>query len=116
MTRKKRIYCAGPYSQGNPLLNVQWAIFTGNLLMDKGFHPFIPHLSHYWDQVQVRAYEDWMEWCLNWVSCCDALLRIPGISPGSDREVLRAGELKLPVYFSVDDLIKSESPTVEVAA
>ena len=35
---------------------------------------------------------------------CDAVLRLPGKSPGADKEVKEAQALDMPVYFGIEDL------------
>lgn len=41
---------------------------------------------------------------LQWVESCDCLLRLDGESKGADIEVSRAKELKIPVFYSIDEL------------
>ena len=100
----KRIYVAGPYSQGDMDANVNLAIAYGHNILDMGLSPFVPHLAHYMHLIKRRDYEDWMNWDLTWLEKCDALIRIPGPSPGADREVTRAHELGIPVFGSLTDL------------
>ena len=38
------------------------------------------------------------------LSRCDAVLRIPGASGGADLDVVRARELGLPVYTTIEDI------------
>ena len=40
---------------------------------------------------------------LEWVSCSDAVLRLPGESAGADREVQHAKSLNIPVYYSIEE-------------
>lgn len=42
-----RFYVAGPYTE-NPETCTAEAIRVGNLILDLGHAPFVPHLSHYW--------------------------------------------------------------------
>jgi hypothetical protein len=60
------------------------------------------HFHHF---VHPHAYEDWMEQCLSWVERCDALLRLPGSSPGADREAQHAMQKGIPVFYSLEELI-----------
>ena len=53
------------------------------------------------DRLHTKGYEQWMKLDLAWLDKCDALLRLPGESPGSDREVDAAKERGIPVYYSV---------------
>lgn len=100
-----RIYVSGPYSRGDPCINTNAAIAVGNKLMDNGLIPFIPHLSHFWHTATPRAYEDWMKIDFAFVEVCDALYRMPGESPGGDREVALAQSLGIPVYYDLDAVI-----------
>lgn len=93
-----RIYVAGPLSTGDVSANVRRALAVATRLLDAGHAPFVPHLSHFWDLVHPRDYERWMALDIEWLSTCDALVRIPGPSAGADREVARCEYLLVPVY------------------
>ena len=55
--------------------------------------------------VHPEDYETWMKLDFIWVESCDALLRLPGESPGADREVKHAITLGIPVFYSMDELL-----------
>lgn len=94
-----RIYVSGPYSS-DPIAGTNNAIHAGNVLLDAGHSPFIPHLSHYWHLLHTpRHYEDWMRIDLAWAGAADLMIRLPGESSGSDREVAYAQKLSIPVFF-----------------
>lgn len=76
----------------------------GDHLATLGFSPYIPHLSHFWHMIRPRPYEFWVAHDMTFLECCNALLRLPGDSPGGDREVARANELNIPVFYDVFDL------------
>lgn len=95
-----KIYIAGPYTGGDVVANVRSAITAGQLVMDRGHTPFVPHLNHFWHHQIPGAYEQWMRLDLAWLESCDALIRLSGDSPGADREVQRAEELGIPVFTS----------------
>jgi hypothetical protein len=101
----KRIYVAGPYTLGDVAVNVANAIDTADRLMNIGFMPFVPHMSHFWHYRHPRPYEQWLEWCLDWVEQCDGLLRIPGESKGADREVAHALKHGIPVFTSIESMV-----------
>lgn len=101
----KRIYIAGPYTAGDPCVNTHTAIEAGNALLDAGFAPMVPHLSHFWHTMTPRDYEDWMRIDLAWVAAADAVLRLPGHSPGADREEACAIAHGVPVFHSLADLL-----------
>lgn len=95
-----RIYIAGPYSKPDPVLNTNRAIAIATELLHKGHHPFVPHLTMFWNVMRPTiTYEQWMEYDFAWVKMCDVVLRIPGLSPGADREVVLAASLHIPVVF-----------------
>lgn len=101
-----RVYVAGPYSADPETCTAQ-AIMAGNELLDAGCAPFVPHLSHYWHTLHTeRHYEDWMRIDLAWITCADAVLRIPGDSPGAEREVELAAQHGIPVFDSIDELVR----------
>lgn len=116
----KYVYVAGPLTVGGTGTNLRNASWAADALMQRGFVPFVPHLSFYFDLLYPHSYEEWMDWCLAWVARCDAVLRLPGASDGAVREVEFARSRNLPVfgsgtqtfYGALDDLsahVKKES-------
>lgn len=103
----KYVYVAGPYTNGDPVINTQKAIGMGEKLLALGYVPFIPHLSHLWHLISPHDYQYWMDLDSYWLFRCDALLRLPGSSQGADLEVLAAKERGIPVYYSLDELKSS---------
>lgn len=102
------VYVAGPLTARSGKTQAQHvddAIDAGTKLLQLGFHPYIPHLSHFWDQRTPRPYEVWMALDFAWIVRCDALLRMPGESPGADREVFKARDLGVPVFYSIEELV-----------
>ena len=81
------IFVAGPYSGGDTAQNVRRAIDRGMQLNDQGHYAVIPHLSHFLHIIEKRPYEYWMALSHIIVPKCDKLIRLPGESPGADREV-----------------------------
>lgn len=84
------------------------AFDTGARLLQEGLDPFVPGL---WamarsESEHILTYEKWMAYDLRWVEKCDAVLRIPGHSPGADREVAHAEKLGIPVFFDEDLLLE----------
>lgn len=86
------IYVAGPYSS-DPEANVKVALKAGDALLKKGCIPYVPHLTHHWHRESPKSYEQWMEMGEAVLKRCDGLLRLPGDSPGADREVALAHKL-----------------------
>lgn len=93
------VYISGPYTKGDPVLNVHEAIRAAEAVIDAGHIPFIPHLCHLWHTISPHDYKFWMAFDLAWLPKCDVLIRLPGESSGSNQEVARAQELGIPVLL-----------------
>ena len=104
----KKVYVASPYSIGDPLTNVRRQIDAGEELINAGFYPYLPLLSHYQHVVHPHSYETWCRLDDAWIPCVDALLRLPGESKGADREVALAEKLGIPVFYLVGELVEGE--------
>lgn len=98
-----RVYIAGPISK-DPLGGTRAAIDAASFLADIGCAPYVPHLCVLWELSRPRKYEEWMKLGFEWLSSCDAVLRLPGESAGAEAEVAVARELGLPVFESLDDV------------
>lgn len=100
MTGKRLVYVAGPLTTGNQDRNVNRAVKVADNIRAWGGVPIIPHLSTIWAMISDRhwSYEDWMEVDFAYIKRCDALYRMPGDSPGADREVRYAESLGIPVF------------------
>ncbi len=103
---KKKIYVAGPYTKGDVEQNVYNAIVLANELKELGFLPFVPHLLHYWHLKFPLSYEFCCELDNEYLLCCDALIRIPGESLGSDAEEKLAMSRGIPVFYTIEDLVE----------
>jgi uncharacterized protein DUF4406 len=101
---RARVYVAGPYSQGNVRDNVRNAYEAANELARRGFAPFVPHATHFWDLMFPKPYEFWLELDRDFVVICDALLRLPGPSNGADQEVALARDRDIPIFFDIPTL------------
>ena len=103
----KYVYVSGPFTS-DPTTNTHKAIKMADQLSALGLFPFIPHLMLLWDAVSPRSYEEWMNYDIAWLERCDAIIRIPGESSGSDREVAHASRLGIPIFFNISDLWSSQ--------
>lgn len=106
MSKAIKVYVAGPLT-GNPNKNVHNAMTVTDNLMQMGFIPFCPHLLYFQNAVYWRSYEFWLDYDMEWLKVCDAVFRMPGDSPGSDKEVELAKSLNIPVYYSFEELQKA---------
>lgn len=104
----KYIYIAGPYTNGDPVLNIRKTIEAADELRELGYVPFIPHLSHLWHLISPHEYEYWMLYDFEWLERCDALLRLPGESEGADREIDRMHILGKPVFYVIPLISRKE--------
>lgn len=101
---KPKIYIAGPYTLGDTAANVKNAMAAFNQLMELGFAPFEPHLTHFQHICFPQSYETWLAYCFEWVVACDGLLRLPGESAGADQEISVARDHDIPVFHNMDEL------------
>ena len=101
----KKIFISSPYTIGDTGENVRAQLQAANELMDLGFTPFIPLLSHFQHIVFPRPYQDWIKNDLEWLRVCDAVLRLPGESAGADVECNEAVKLGIPIWHDIDYLI-----------
>lgn len=105
VTSIRRVYIAGPIGTGPERHDrCLAAIHQANAVLEMGLTPFVPHLCHYWDTMHPQEYQTWMEYGKAWLMFCHVILRLPGESPGSDKEVAFAEGLGIPVVYSLDEL------------
>jgi hypothetical protein len=102
----KKIFISGPYTKGDTALNVKKAMDVSNTLMEKGFAPYCPHLTHFLHMNHWQPYEKWLELDCIYLVLCDAVLRLPGESNGADKEVALAIEKNIPIFYSIEELEK----------
>jgi hypothetical protein len=96
-----RIYIAGPYTQGDVAVNVRNAIIAADILVDMGHSPYVPLLNHFWHLVLPHEPQYWLDLDFAWLDVCDAILRLPGLSEGADKEVARAKQNCQTVYYGL---------------
>ena len=100
------VYVAGPYTHGDVAVNVREAVLAGMEIKQRGHSAFVPHLFHFAHYLVPMAYEAWMTIDLRMLQRCDVLLRLPGFSPGADREYDAAKILGMPVYNSLEECVR----------
>jgi len=101
-----KVYIASPYTSGYMAENVKTQIDAYSALMDIGFAPYAPVLTHFVEIAKPRPYWMWMKICLEYVTACDCVLRLGGDSPGATMEVDLATELGKRVFYSIEELNK----------
>lgn len=124
----KRVYLAGPIKKGDLLHNIEQADKAFADLLRGGVAPWVPHWSCYhgsgrWvgdDNMgfpkQVIAVANpaaggfgsklWVDMDLAWVEVAEAILRLPGESVGADREVEHAKKHGVPIFYSVEEVLR----------
>ncbi len=100
-----KVYIAGPITKGDTVVNVRTAILAADRVLAAGHVPFVPHLYHFWHFLSPHSYDDWMRLDDEWLRMCEALIRLPGESAGSDIEVQVADGLGLPIFEGVDEFL-----------
>jgi len=128
----KRVYIAGPYSfmapgllstRGQKIEHIKRAAEIAEIFRCAGWVPFLPH-AHYdgWNEALggrifggISGHGEIMAQCLKWVEACDALVRLPGYSPGSDSEAAHAILKGIPVIpaHRIGELIREDPGTDE---
>lgn len=110
-----RIYVAHTYGRRHGLSDKEcernaWkSIEVGRLLIMKGHNPFIPNLYHFVHKNWNKTLPDnlWLTLVSEWLHFCDALLVAempPWDGSGVQHEIDIANKLKLPIYYSIDDI------------
>jgi hypothetical protein len=102
---KAKIYVAGPYTEGDVDVNIRNACAAASELGDLGFAPLVPHLTHYWNTMFPRPDDFWLDLDSQFLPCCDAVFRLPGVSESSDKETTLARQLGLPVFDNIQTLL-----------
>lgn len=100
----KVVYIASPYTIGDIAINVKRQIDTANILIDLGYCPIAPLLSHFQHLVHPRPYEDWVKIDNELVLRSDIVLRLHGESKGADAEVKLAILNNIPVVSSIEEI------------
>lgn len=101
---KDRVYVAGSYT-ADKIGCTRTAIDMGYQLLKRGYNPYIPHLTALMELCHPDlGYEDYLKWDFKWLAQCHYLLRLPGHSPGADREEVFAQSKKIPIVHSIEEL------------
>jgi len=100
-----KCYIASPYSNGDKQENVNLQLDAAEILLKAGYAPYTPLLTHFQEIRHPRSETDWLALGLEFLSCCNVLIKIEPIvngkelpSPGADAEKAYAEKLNIPVY------------------
>ena len=100
----KRIYVAGSYNAENIikcLNNIKRGTQTCVKLLKKGYVPFCPWLDYQFHWYGDLTIDDYYRYSIGWLPVCDAILVLPDShnSKGTQKEIEKAKELKIPIYI-----------------
>jgi hypothetical protein len=100
-----KVYIASPYTNGDKQENVNLQMDVAEELMQRGYAPYTPLLTHYQHLRHPRQEHDWYKLDNEFLSCCDVLIRIKPLkngkeitSTGADAEEKYAREIGIPVF------------------
>jgi hypothetical protein len=101
------VYIAGPYSRIDPVENTHRTIKVADELLASGLvTPVVPHpLTMTWHLVSPKEYQTWLDYDLEVLARCDAVLRLPGESTGADGEERFAAGRGIPVFHNAQRLL-----------
>ena len=116
--RRPRIYIAGPMNPRNGggaieyLGNCRRMIAAAVELIKKGFAPFCPALDLLYflngEWAESITGEEIKSYSMTWLPTCEAILMLPGSehSSGASAELSEAIQLGIPVFNSIEPLIR----------
>lgn len=120
-----KIYIASPYTHGWQADNVKRQLDASHILMDHGYAPYTPLLTHFQEMIHTRLEKDWLDLDIEYLKVCDAVFRIIPTdnngdiipSKGADLEEETAIKNDIPVFHfhSIKDLkyqLNNERKTV----
>jgi len=109
------VYVAGPYSCDplpKALNNMRSGIRASAELLMEGLTPFCPFLDFlFWFTLggsESISKERIYQYSMSWLEVCDAVYVLSGWerSTGTKREIIRAKELGIPVFYTREDLME----------
>lgn len=104
----RAIYIAAPYSRGVPDEVMARVIDAAERLRAVGWAPFIPHtMTFLWAVRYQHPKGYWLDFDNEWLTRCDAILRLPGESSGADAEVGLARALGLQVFRTLEEALEA---------
>ena len=111
----RRVYVAGCYSADNVigvLDNMREGIRASVEVLLAGFSPFSPWLDYQFQLMlrngEMLTVEDYYRYSMAWLEVSDAVLVLPSwqSSVGVQAELARAGELGIPVFYTLEELVE----------
>ena len=109
----KRVYVAGKYNDDNiisALENMRLGMKVSTEVFLLGYAPFVPWFDYHFvlmlpdgEHISKEIYH---KYSMQWLEVSDCVLALPNWkrSGGAIREIKRAKELNIPVYYSIAEL------------
>jgi hypothetical protein len=112
MEKEIKVYIASPYSNGWMPTNIVRQFEAASKLIDDGYFPYVPLLTHFMELYTHREEAHWLEQDFVFLKVCDAVLRLKPVdekgveipSPGADKEEKLARASGIPVFYSIEEL------------
>lgn len=110
---RKRVYVAGAYSADNVLGvldNMRRGMVMSKDVFLAGFAPWCPWMDYHYQLLlqdgESLTIQDYYEYSMAWLEASEAVLVLPNSehSKGTQAEIRRATELKIPVFGSMKAL------------
>jgi len=106
------VYIASPYSNGWMPTNIKRQFECAAELIDNGYFPYVPLLTHFMELYTHREEAHWLEQDFVFLKACDVVLRLRPVdengveilSAGADKEVALAIKEGIPVFYSIEEL------------
>jgi len=103
------IYVAGPM-RAHLEKGIHDACKIGDVLLKAGIIPFLPQVQALWNMItphenDEEIYRVRLPFDYAWIDKCHGVLRLPGISAGSDKEVVYTKSKGKPVFYAVDEVL-----------
>ena len=110
-----RVYVAGAYTADNPIKlfgNMRRGMKLAMKVFQKGMAPFTPWFDYHFFLLGDEKFpkvHDFYAYSIAWLEASDAVLVVPENvegSKGTKKEIARAEELGIPVFWSMKELLK----------
>jgi hypothetical protein len=100
------VFISSPYTIGDVAVNVRRQIDIKAELEQAGFLVFAPLMSHFEHLIYPREYNKWLDIDFQWILRSDCILRLDGVSAGSDLECKFAKDNYVKVFIDKGELIE----------
>lgn len=105
------VYISGPMTR-QPYIGPRDAMAFATRAWRAGWHPILPQLCSLWemsagplDPDSVDGVTGWLEYDFSLLTRCNAIVRLPGVSSGADREIALASALNLKI-LTMDEVLR----------